>query len=293
VNSIFLKTNHLFLRNPHGGVEDVVAMRNAGFSAIFCNIGDHMTDEWGEIRLRAKTAGMVCGPWLRTSDANNNFSRDRLDHLIQVADNWETPLIVNSESELQGSGNELTSLIRSELGDRDAAISMEPWPFANVAWWPLAKYPVLPQIFPQDSDAATRPEQCREGWYNNGIKCVVFTFGSYGTMEAVDYKRLSPYGVYTADDCGNDYQAWHSQGTHNPCVPESEEDMQLIGNDDGVKAEYNALRDMDPSKTLLKKKDGKWPDISTIKVPLDQWKAWDKAQRRAQILVDDHDESMQ
>jgi len=66
-----------------------------------------------------------------------------------------------------------------------------------------------------------------------------------------------------------------------------------IGSQDGVVAEYNALRDLDPSKTLLVKADGKWPGIETLtNVPLDKWKAWDKAQRRAQILVDDHDDAL-
>jgi hypothetical protein len=65
---------------------------------------------------------------------------------------------------------------------------------------------------------------------------------------------------------------------------------ETIGSQHGVVAEYNALRDLDPSRTLLKKgADGKWPDISTLTQPLDQWKAWDKAQRAKQILVSDHD----
>jgi hypothetical protein len=68
---------------------------------------------------------------------------------------------------------------------------------------------------------------------------------------------------------------------------------ERIGSNHGVVAEYNALRDLDPSRTLLRKTaDGKWPDISTLTQPLDQWKAWDKAQRAKQILVSDHDAAM-
>lgn len=66
--------------------------------------------------------------------------------------------------------------------------------------------------------------------------------------------------------------------------------MTKIGKQDGIVAEYNRLRDLDPAGTLLVKKDGKWPDISTLaSVPVEQWKAFDKAQRRSQILKDDHD----
>ena len=68
----------------------------------------------------------------------------------------------------------------------------------------------------------------------------------------------------------------------------------MIGYQHGIVAGMNGLRDLDPSKTLLKKKDGKWPSIDTLSdpetgVPLDQWKAWDKMERAFTILVHDHD----
>ena len=70
--------------------------------------------------------------------------------------------------------------------------------------------------------------------------------------------------------------------------------MTEIGYQHGIVAGMNGLRDLDPSKTLLKKKDGKWPSIDTLSdpetgVPLDQWKAWDKMERAFTILVHDHD----
>ena len=280
MNSIFTKTNHLFLRNPRGGVENIVAMREAGFNAIFCNIGDHTTSEWAEIRLRAAAAGIVCGPWIRTADANNNFSQDRLDHLIQTADTWESPLIVNSESELKGSGDKLTQYIAAELRGRDAAISVECWPFADVAWWPLGRYPFLPQIFPVEAEAAQHPEACRLKWHAYGVECVVYTFGSYRSQQPTLYDRLTPYGVYTADDCGNNFQAWAPLGTHDPCVPgeEVEEDVNRIGDQHGISAMANIFR-------------AQWPDKTGKPDPEDHttWKAIDKWERSQLILVEDHD----
>ena len=65
---------------------------------------------------------------------------------------------------------------------------------------------------------------------------------------------------------------------------------ELIGHQDGIAAEYNRLRDLDPGGTLLTKQGGKWPSLETIEtIPLEQWKAYDKAERRARILKDDHD----
>ena len=65
--------------------------------------------------------------------------------------------------------------------------------------------------------------------------------------------------------------------------------MTEIGYQHGIVAGMNGLRDLDPSKTLLKKVDGKWPSIDSLMVPLDQWKAWDKMERAFTILVADHD----
>jgi hypothetical protein len=71
--------------------------------------------------------------------------------------------------------------------------------------------------------------------------------------------------------------------------------MTEIGYQHGIVAGMNGLRDLDPSKTLLKKDaKGKWPSIDTLSdpetgVPLDQWKAWDKMERAFTILVHDHD----
>jgi len=65
---------------------------------------------------------------------------------------------------------------------------------------------------------------------------------------------------------------------------------QEIGYQHGIVAGLNGLRDLDPSKTLLKKSGGKWPSIDTLaEIPLDQWKAWDKMERAFTILVYDHD----
>jgi hypothetical protein len=68
-----------------------------------------------------------------------------------------------------------------------------------------------------------------------------------------------------------------------------------IGNQDGITAGCNRLRDLDPGGTLLKKgSDGKWPDMNEAlaDTPVDEWKAWDKWQRSFQILKNDHDASL-
>jgi len=296
MSSVFKTSCFLFLRDPHAGVEDLDLMQAAGFDGVFCNIGDFPAAEWEEVvRPRALQRGMFCGPWARTADADNNFLEDKLHEIVAVAERWKSPLIVNSESELKGSGTTYTQLIADAVMGFDAAVSVEPQPFDNVGWYPLKNIPVLPQVFGLMENAAW----FREQWHGYGVDCCFFTFGTYD-WGPEEYVLNAPYSLYTADDCGQNYAAWSpTANTYVGCVesgveppPNPEDDMQEIGKNDGVAAEYNALRDLDPSKTLLvKDAKGKWPDISTLTQPLDQWKAWDKGQRSKQILVDDHDDA--
>lgn len=215
--SVFTERNHLFARKP-SDAGDPAAMRAAGFGALFCNIGDYPAEEWESLRQRALAEGMACGPWLRTADAHGSFALDRLRYLIDTADAWNwSPLIVNSEKEIDYTGDDLTSVIADEVGDRDAAISMEVRPFGAVDWSPLRYYPILPQSFPAETGIADTDDAIRENWYRAGVECVVVTYGSYGGMEPDEFARLTPYGVYTADDCGNQFARWASLGTCEPC----------------------------------------------------------------------------
>jgi hypothetical protein len=273
--SIFLETNHLFLRNPRGGVEDVANMRTHGFGAIFCNIKDYPVSDWQLIRDRAASFGVVCGPWLRTTYASG-FEPALLELLISTAEAWGTPFIVNSESELKDSGNDLTDYIAEQCAGREWALSMEPWPFANVDWTPI-EVPVLPQIFgPQwGADAA----EARAEWQRCGVSCVVHTFGTYSGWTPELYDLLSPYGLYTADDCGNDFARWGSRGTTMPCVSiPAEEAMQQIGSQHGITGMADVFRQQWPDKTGKPDPD----DPST-------WKAIDKWERTMLILAQDHD----
>jgi hypothetical protein len=265
-------------------------MKAAGFGGVFCNIGDASTpDKWEDIRQTAKAEGMFCGPWLRTADANNNFSPGRLEFLIDIADAWASPLIVNSEKEINGSGKEITSYIAAQVAEREAAFSMEPWPFASVEWWPLQDLPCLPQIFPAEQSQHYDPVVLRQIWWDYGINCVYPTFGSYGGMLPTDFNLQAPYSIYTGDDCGYDYAAW-SPTSHGwegckttPPAPDGG-DMTKIGNQHGIEATYNRFKALDPVG-CNPAFDPKNPNA----LPLDQLKAYDKWCRSMLILVADHD----
>lgn len=213
--SVF-EENFLLLRDPAGGVEDLQWMRDAGFEGVFCNIGDHDPTAWeAVVRPRAQSLGMFCGPWLHTREGSGTFSTDKLEALIDCADKWGSPLIVNSEKEIDGSGDACTSLIANWVGHRDAAISMEAWLFnpPSVDWTPVAHLPMLLQIFPQESPPSTDPEGCKEHAHDCDIRCVYFTFGTYGNAEPNWFNLQAPYSLYTGDDCGQAYYRWSPTST--------------------------------------------------------------------------------
>jgi len=286
--SVFLERNHLFARTPGGDIEHTLEMKAAQFGILLANVGDNTPEEWEPLRILCERDGLLLCPWLRTADANGVWQESKLDYLIDVADDWGTPVVDNSESELDDSGAELTSLIASKIGKRDGAVSVLAWPMDSVDWEPICHLPILPQLFNAESGSAARdPGGCIWQWHHRGARCVLPTFGAYGGQGPDDsLPRLSPYGVYTANDMNQQFAAWAPQGAQNPCKGE---EMTLIGSQHGVTAAVNRLRDSDPAGTLLKKQGNKWPPLSSLTQPLDQWKAYDKLERTLSILVTDHD----
>jgi hypothetical protein len=105
---------------------------------------------------------------------------------------------------------------------------------------------------------------------------------------AADLEKLPrPVLLYAADLSGFDA----IQATKLvPDLPPQEPPMPVIGTQHGIRAMFNRLRDLDSGGTLLQKVDGKWPSIASLAdTPIEQWKAYDKAERAMTILVTDHD----
>jgi hypothetical protein len=274
-------------------VEDLAKMKAAGFGGVFCNIGDASgPDKWSSQRQQAQAQGMFCGPWLRTADANNEWDVNRFHFLLDTADAWESPLIVNCEKEIDWTGDDLTGYIAEQLDDREAAMSTEQMPFGAVDWKPVAHLPILPQVFPAETGRGETAEQTRQAWWDAGVNCVYMTYGSYaakhGDPDASWYILDAPYSIYTADDCAYDYAAWSpTSHTYEGCrgiPPPDGGDMPDIGSQHGIIAAYNRMKAIDP--------EGCNPDFDPNNydaIPLNMLKAWDKQCRTLLILAADHD----
>lgn len=203
--------NFFFLDAPGGEVENLAAMKAAGFDGVFCNVHSYAPEQWDLIRANALNQGMFAGPWARMEDSNHNWSPDMLDRLVTIADRWKAPLIVNAEKEIDKSGDTITKAIALRVGIRDAAISMQPWLFVSVDWKPVGHMPMLLQIFPVEQTTTKTEEQrqqCKEHAHASGCKCVYFTFGTYGGMQPADFKLQSPYSLFTGNACGGVFNPW-------------------------------------------------------------------------------------
>jgi hypothetical protein len=261
-------------------------MKEAGFGGVFVNIGDYPADAWEEVvRPRAQGLGMFCGPWARTADSFGRFDYSVLDRLVFCADDWGSPLLVNSEKELDGSGREYTQEIADTVGGREAAVSMLPTPFHSVDWTPLADIPILMQIFPPDQGQVYDPVACADMWHQWGVKCAFATYATYGGMTPEVYSLKAPYSLYTADDCGNNFQPWSPtstgfQGCVQAPVPPDGGDMETIGSQHGITGFANWLRSQADAP---QRGPGYDPE------DVDTWPWPDKIERTLNILRQDHD----
>jgi hypothetical protein len=234
MNSYFNTKNGLFLRDPDGGVESVDLMKNAGWDFIACNVEPAFPPEKWEEKVipKAESVGMAYMPWQYI------WNYGDLDHLLSVADDWSNGVcIVNTEKELD-TGVITPKGCADKIGDRDVAISTIVWLYNGVDWRPFAKYPVMLQHFPFETGVWDW-QGCEKHARDMGIKCVLFTVGSYDVAggphsggkaqpEPGDYEAAfaKPITIYTADDLtGSEfpvnypeaYRTWMPTASRTPC----------------------------------------------------------------------------
>ena len=212
----------LFMDNPAGGTDQLNLAKAQGFMGAFGNVIDFPASAWDVHRAHAKQAGMWFGPWGRTGHPppqGIGFEWDKANEIKQVALSWGAPFVLNTEKEVDNSGDTITRKINALVGDLDCALSTEAWPFSGTDWAPVGHLPVLPQIFPQDWWPATpqmwgaetmkRAEQSKAEWHRRGVRCVYYTFGSYGLQLPRHYNLQAPYSLFTADAIGiQNYPLW-------------------------------------------------------------------------------------
>jgi len=276
-------------------------------------------------RCHAYGLGVIPWGWCDARDvagakAEGRYHAERLDALaldeeVVYIPNMEAPYDAYGNSSApqfpmaEAYGEALTERLDS-LGLGISALAVTTTPFFASSQWQLAAagWVTMPQAFSADYSEATVARAVEHmtgwGWPRAQIRPLVQTYAKsdvyppaepYLVESEAAQVGVVPYTVEQAvgENAGRELiRALTPATMRPPCVTETEDnDVQVIGAQDGIVAEYNRLRDLDPGGTLLvRDAKGKWPSISTLDgIPLEQWKAYDKAERRARILKDDHD----
>lgn len=212
MSSIFDKPG-FYLRHPAGGVEDVAAMKAAGFEWVALNIGDHNEDEWALIVQRAQAAGVAALPWRQC------FNDEQVISLCQAAKaRYNSKVIVNAEKPLD-LGQVSIETIRDSTAGMDACISTEPWLFDSIAWSRINHHIIELQLFPQENNVSKDPRNCRAHAFSIGALKVKFQYGIHELLPESFPPRKSVYSVYTADDAGQNYARWSPQAIVPLIIP--------------------------------------------------------------------------
>lgn len=215
--SVF-NTPGMYLRTPGGNVEDVAAMKAAGFKWIALNVGDHVLADWEVVIERSRSANMEVLPWmyLRTP-----ADVERLCGAARIP-GFGNRVILNCESELRDGRYTIEHCIEEAKG-LDACICTEPVPFHGIPWYKAAHMMLHCGLFPQESQGPYDPRWFRAQWFAYGMNRVAFMQGNHGLTPTAFPVRQNPFSIYTADDSkdmGQTYATWSpAELPSHPGVP--------------------------------------------------------------------------
>lgn len=203
-----------FYRNPRGGVENVAAAKQAGLGLAFLNIGDFAPEEWDKLTTKLDAAKVEWGYWahcrtLPQLQALLNRSRDK--HRPVVA--------LNVEQELAStlSPTVIAATVQASAYRGEISTVLLGWVQNGVDCSPIATWPALLEIFPQDAPSLWKPTEkvydCLAHARQLGLKFPIPVYGTYpdedlGEAKPSWYDRTIHHGLYTVDDTGESWVEW-------------------------------------------------------------------------------------
>jgi hypothetical protein len=206
----------MFLLEPRGGVEDIRALRDAGFTYALLNIGHVSGGAWETTVIpRCRQYGVEFGPWQRVYD------RQRSVEVEDVADLWGSRFCGhNLESEAASSYRPI-QLLDATAGRRarQRIVITEPWAQNGAGWGVLgeAGWTIAPEAF-LNADARWDPAVCVEharAEAATGAALPAFGWGQWSdaTRLVLPGEYLSrwrgPFAVYFGDGREARYPSWN------------------------------------------------------------------------------------
>lgn len=216
--SIFDRRTWLYLRHPNGGVEDVAAMRDAGYDGILLATHAPITlsngtrfpawslAPWQTIIARAISAGMPVAPWGYVKSAGECAQLRRC--AIELAGRTgraTAPACFNAEAELRDGLLSIETLV-AYMDGLDALFTTEGTPYHSVDWSRMpAHVTIEAQLFGRFPTILQDARGARALFYAFGAKRVRFLYGiTDGGVttrpEGFPPRERGLYSVFTGDN---------------------------------------------------------------------------------------------
>jgi len=202
----------MFLLEPTGGVENVTALKQAGFTYVMLNLAFVRGGSWDTVRTRCASAGIVVVPWRRVRGPEDSA---QVENTANLWGSHATAHNLESEAITTYPPVNLASYVKQNYPARSRAVITEPWAQNGAGWAALKDWVGMPESF-LNADARWEPKVITDHLKAEGIPQCVPLFGWGAWSDAPTYitpaHYLSlwsgPYGVYFGDSREQQYGEW-------------------------------------------------------------------------------------
>lgn len=204
----------MVLLEPTGGVEDIAALRNAGFTYALLNVAYTRGGDWSTVRSRCAANGVEIVPWRRVRGPEDSAQ------IENVATAWgarATCHNLEAEAVTTYPPSNLASYVRSNYPPRVRAVMTEPWAQNGAGWAALADWVGMPEAY-LNADARFEPAPLVGHLQEEGMPHCVPLFGWGAWSDAPIYVSPAtylglwppprPYAVYFGDSREPQYAEW-------------------------------------------------------------------------------------
>ncbi len=200
------------LLEPRGGVEDMDAVKNAGFTYVLLNLAFIRGGDWDLVRGRCAARGIEVVPW-RTVHTLADVAQ-----IENTAADWGSRACVHELEDINTvTPQALAAYVKAHYPDRVRGVMTQPWAQNGAGWHYLADWVGMPEAY-MNASSAFLPADLVGHLQQEGIpRCVpVLGWGVWSDapiyVPPAKYLEVwpppKPYIVYFGDSREPQYQEW-------------------------------------------------------------------------------------
>jgi hypothetical protein len=200
------------LLEPTGGVEDMGAVQEAGFTYVLLNLAFTRGGSWDTVRTRCATRGIKVVPW-RTIRSFADVAQ-----VENTADLWGSEARCHELENVQlVSPQALKGYVDEHWPEHPRAVMTQPWAQNGAGWQYLSDWVGMPEAY-MNASSSFVPSVLVQHLHDEGMPLAVPLFGWGVWSDAPIYvspaKYLElwpppgPYAVYFGDSREPQYGEW-------------------------------------------------------------------------------------